>query len=348
VASMRAAVRHILLLGAIVVGSAAAGAPALADQPATKELARAREDFRKGLSLEVAGDHAGALALFKQVALIKSTPQVRFHIAVCEEKTGDLVQALGSYKLALIDAEETAGRDAKDVATESRTAIAALEPRIPSLTLTRGDGAAGAKVELDGRALADVAGNAFPINPGRHSIVASAPGRESLRLEIVLADGEKKTIELILPAEKAKDVPPPVLPTVVPTTTAPIKDVDTPPPSGSPLRTAGIVVGSAGVVGLALGGVFLGLRQSAIDKLDAACGPDKQQCPPDLQGTSDDGKLYSTLFLPLMIGGGVAAAAGLTLILVAPSGKPKTPPTTAAFSTGAPGTPAGGTLFLRF
>jgi hypothetical protein len=344
---MRAALPRILLVLAVAVGSAA-GSPALADQPTAKDLARAREDFRRALSLEVAGDHASALALFKQIALIKSTPQIRFHIAVCEEKTGDLVQALGSYKLALIDAEETKGNDAKEVAKESRAAIAALEPRIASITLARGDGASGAKVQLDGRELTDVTGNAFPINPGRHSVTASAPGRESVRLEFVLADGEKKKIDLVLPPEKVKDVPPtPTGPIATAAPTATNKDIVTPPGGGSSLRTAGVVVGSAGLVGLALGGVFLGLRQSTIDKLDAACGPDKQQCPPELLGTSQDGKLYTTLSMALLIGGGVVAAGGVTFFIVGSATKPKTG-ATASFMAGAPGTPAGGTLFLRF
>lgn len=341
---MRAALSRILLLGAIAAGSCAIAPPALADQPSAKDLARAREDFRKALSLEVAGDHAGALALFKQIALIKSTPQIRYHIAVCEEKMGDLVQALGSYKLALIDAEATAGKDAKDVAAASREAITALEPRIASLTLVRGDGAAGAKVQLDGRDLASLSGNAFPINPGRHAITASAPGHESVTLDFVLSDGEKKTIDLVLPPEK-KDAPPPV-PTAKPTATS--VDVVTPPPqSGFPFRPVGIAAAGVGVVGLAIGGVFLGLRQSIIGELDAACGPDKQHCPSELTGKHEDGKLYSALYLPFLIGGGVAAAAGVTLILVAPSSKPKAGPA-AAFAVGAPGAPAGGTLFLRY
>src|SRR5689334_12765207 len=100
-------VRARVAMVALAAATAAALLPtqhAHAQDQAT--LSHARERFREGLALEAAGDWQRALATFKEVALVKSTPQVRFHIGQCEEKTGDYVQALGSYRLALAEARE--------------------------------------------------------------------------------------------------------------------------------------------------------------------------------------------------------------------------------------------------
>src|SRR4051794_28288288 len=63
-------------------------------------LKRAREQFAQALALQTGGDWAGALALLKEVAAVRRTPQVRFNIALCEEQLGLLVAALGDYELA--------------------------------------------------------------------------------------------------------------------------------------------------------------------------------------------------------------------------------------------------------
>ena len=55
-----------------------------AQTPADSDtIKRAREQFSQALSLQTGGDWAGALALLKEVAAVKPTPQVRFkHRAV--------------------------------------------------------------------------------------------------------------------------------------------------------------------------------------------------------------------------------------------------------------------------
>ncbi len=55
------------------------------------DTARARTLFQDGLQLEAANNFAGALAKFQEVAQVKRTPQVVFHIALCQEKLGHWV-----------------------------------------------------------------------------------------------------------------------------------------------------------------------------------------------------------------------------------------------------------------
>src|SRR5687768_4217497 len=66
-------------------------------------LAQARAKFNEAIALQAAGDCARALEKFQAVARIKLTPQVQFNIALCEERLGRLVAALGHYRLALVD-----------------------------------------------------------------------------------------------------------------------------------------------------------------------------------------------------------------------------------------------------
>jgi hypothetical protein len=323
---------------AIIALTTAPAITARAEEPSRATLAKAREEFRRGLALEAAGDWSGALAAFKDVALVKSTPQVRFHIAQCEEKVGQWVQALGSYRLASYEAQQA---KVKDVEAASESALKALEPKIPKLTIRRGEGAAVAKVLMDGREVGPTQlGSEIAMNPGPHRIEASAPGREPFVVEVNLDEAEAKTIDLVLPPVKVAE---------------PVKPVEEkkkvveapPPPKGtSPVRIAGFVIGGLGVAGLAASGVFFLQRQSAISELDAACGPDRQSCPPTLTETRDRGQLFSTLGMATLIGGGVFLATGVTMIIAAPSSKPASP--TVGLAPFAGPTTAGATLLGRF
>src|ERR1043165_5621106 len=69
------------------------------------ELKKARAQFQQATELEQAGNWTAALQAFREVGQVRMTPQVRFHIAVCEENLGRLVAALGGYELALADAD---------------------------------------------------------------------------------------------------------------------------------------------------------------------------------------------------------------------------------------------------
>ena len=138
-----------------------------------KELSKARALFQRAIELEQAGNYTQALEQFRDVGQVRMTPQVRFHIASCEEKLGRLVTALGGYELALADAE-TVGEDFK---SEVDTAVTRLRAAIPKLVIQRGAGAEAAEIQLDGVALgASSVGVPVPLDPGPHSISAKAPG----------------------------------------------------------------------------------------------------------------------------------------------------------------------------
>jgi hypothetical protein len=204
VLAARAALTLIVGLGVAAVPVSARAQDPVPDSSA-EALKRAREQFGQALALQTAGDWAGALALLKEVAAVKSTPQVRFNMALCEEKLGKLVAALGDYELAAADAR---AEKADQVAEEVEGRLEALRQRIPKITVKRGAGAEAALVVVDGVSLGDqVIGTPMPTDPGPHTVEATAPGFKSFRKSVRVGEQQSETVEIVLEAEPA---PPPV------------------------------------------------------------------------------------------------------------------------------------------
>jgi hypothetical protein len=301
-----------------------------------KDVARARERFKEGAALQAAGDFARALEAYKDVAVVKSSAQVRFNIATCEEKLGDYVRAMGTYRLALTEATRS---NAKDIEGAVQKALTDLEPRIPTLLVKRGDGAAVAEVTLDGRKLSNPSiGVEFQINPGPHQLRVSAPDREPVNIDLSLADNDRRVVELVLKAKAVVVVDP-----------GPVKpDPDVPPPvddgakSARDMKIAGFVVGGVGVVGLGVSGAFFGLRQSAINTLNAECGPTHMTCPATAANTRNSGASDATISTAMFVAGLTALGVGVTLIGV--STRKAAPKPNAALAL----TPNGGVVYGGF
>jgi hypothetical protein len=266
-------------------------------------LKRAREQFGQALALQTAGDWAGALALLKDVAAVKSTPQVRFNIALCEEKLGRLVAALGDYELAAADAR---AERAEQVAEEVEARLENLRQRIPKLTVKRGAGAEAAIIAVDGVSVGDqVIGMPMPTDPGPHTVEAKAPGFKPFRKSVRVAEQQSETIEITLDAE-----PPP-----------PVALGPAGARSEGRSRLPGYVIGGIGVASLGASAVFFGLRAGTISDLDKACP--ERQCQPSSQSDIDAGKMYTTVANVTLAVGVAAVAGGLVLVLTSgPSSEP--------------------------
>ncbi len=298
-----------------------------------KDLARARERFKEAAALQAAGDFARALEAYKDVALVKSSATVRFNIATCEEKLGDYVRAMGSYRFALTEATRSNAKNIEEAVTK---ALADLEPRIPMLLVKRGEGAAVADVTLDGRALANPSiGVEFQVNPGPHAVKATAPDRDPVTVEVTLADRDHKVVELVIKPRPVK----------VAAVVAPIVDEPPPPPPprfNRPLLIGGIAAGGAGVVSLVVSGVFFAMRQSAISTLNADCGAGGMHCPAGAQSTYNSGQTDATVTVGTLAAGLGALAIGGTLIGLA--ARKQAPKPAAGFVV----TPGGGALYGAF
>jgi hypothetical protein len=313
------------LCGGETLALAQGPSPAPADGDALK---LAREQFSQALSLQTGGDWAGALALLKEVAAVKPTPQVRFNIAICEERLGRLVAALGDYELAASDAQ---AEKSDQVGQEVDARLEALKARVPRVVVQRGDGADSATISLDGVSLGDSVVNIpMPADPGPHVVEAKAPGFLPFKQAFRVAEQQTATILVKLEAEPTK-----VEPNVPGQTRATAQTV----------RTVGFVVGGVGIASLIGSGAMFYLRHTTISDLDKQCGSDRQACPDSERSTVDRGKLYTTLGDVTLAVGAVGLGVGATLVIL---GSHSSEQPSLAIAPGAAYANAGATLLGRF
>ena len=303
--------------------AAHAQGPAAVDQDALK---RARDQFGQALSLQTGGDWAGALSLLKEVAIIKPTPQVRFNIALCEERLGRLVAALGDYELAASDAQ---AEKADQVRQEVDSRLEALKARVPRVVVQRGDGADSATISLDGVSLGDsVLNNLLPVDPGPHTVEATAVGFQPFKQTFRVVEQQTATIQVKLDAVPVAVPPPPPA---------------EPRPVSHGVRTAGFVVGGVGIASLIASGTLFYLRQNTISDLDKQCGAERSSCPPSSKNTVDHGKLYTTMGDVTLVTGVVGLGLGAALVIV---GSHSTEHASVALAPGAAGADIGGASLL--
>jgi hypothetical protein len=260
-----------------------------------------------------ANNCAAALTKYKEVAQVKSTPQVTFNTAECEARLGKLVAALGNYRIAARQAADD--RKAALVLREVPARIDDLEARIPKLTVTRGKGADTAAIELDGTEIgAAQLGSPIPVDPGTHTIVARVGSKEYLHETLKLSEKQAKTFDVSISV-----APPVVEPAAHPQTGEPEPKPDEPSPEGKS-RVPGAVVTSLGGAVLIAGLIMLAPRQSAVDKLARDC-TSSGHCPVDDASTGDQGRLFTGLTEVLVPVGVVGVVVGA--VLLAKSAPPK-------------------------
>ncbi len=280
------------------------------------DLSKARSLYKEGLSQEAAGDWAGALAKFEGVGKVKTTPQVRYHIARCKEHLGRLNEALGEYRLAEYEAQQSKAKELDDI-VKARTD---LEGRVPKLTIKRGQGAESAKVEMDGVSLGEAQiGKEFSVDPGPHRIVAKI-GKAEFETPVQLAEGESKSVELVPPEDFAKGA--------ATTKEEPEEKIEEPPPQVEPTKKKKSalpwIIGGVGLVSLGASGYFFLQRNKAKSDLDGVCRSDGS-CPQSKKDLQDTGQRYAMLTnVTLGIGVVGVGVAAVLLLSGGSSGDEKT------------------------
>ncbi len=236
------------------------------------EIETARRKFGQALELEVAEDWSGALKLYREVGLVKMTPQVRYHIATCEEQLGHLVAALGGYNLALRQSEGMH----PDFIHEVEGSIEDLKARIPKLVIERGEGAEGAIISLDGVALGEAQiGSEIPVDPGPHQLQAEASGYQSFEETVVAREAESQRREVVLEV---------VVQTPVATQTD--EGANAPEETEAGYGQLPYILGGSGLGVAVLGGVFLGVSQGKVSKINDTCNGETN-CESAINGDPD-------------------------------------------------------------
>lgn len=182
------------------------------------------EQFERGRALMLEGRYDEACPLLAKSQERDPHVGTLLNLAACHEKQGRVGSAWVEYQKALT-AAKAEGQQARARLAEER--IAALDARVPWLTVVAPE-ASGAEVLLDGAALAPPAlGKELPVDPGAHTVSARAEDGARAAEDVTLAEGEHRTVRLVLVASPAPTGQPQPLP-------APERIVVEPKPTATP------------------------------------------------------------------------------------------------------------------
>ncbi|MEP7126207.1 MAG: hypothetical protein ABJE95_35065 [Byssovorax sp.] len=246
---------------------------------ASPAVARAADDpaetlFQQGVKAMEAGRYEAACPPIEQSYRIDPRIGTLFALAECESKRGRVATSVGYYE-AYLTAFGQLPRDKKarqgDRAAVARRQIEALGRDLPRLTLVLPrEAPRDMVVSCDGAPVSeDALGAALPLDPGDHVITTSVPGGAPTEVRLKLGRGQQTRLVLtVAPAQVAAAAPagsPPSVP-------------DAPPAQNQAHGTSGrrvgaYVVGSIGLAGLVVGGVFGGLALGQKSVVDANCTP---------------------------------------------------------------------------
>jgi hypothetical protein len=286
-----------------------ATAAAADHEPSAAELASARSLFNEARAAEEQGNWGDALSKLDAVAKVKMTPQVRFHLGLCQEHTTRLVEALNNLERA---ASEGAESNLPMVVEEANEHVASLRERLPKLFIVLPQ-QADAHVEVDGQVLATVLlSRPVPFDPGPHRIVATAPGL-FFSQEFSIAEREEKRIEVVFAPAPGAASPSP-FPAPAPEA-APAPVAQEPASSSSFFRSPTAGWATVGVGGALLVGASVSIlvRQGALNDIDTEC-PTHQDCPRTLESSQSTARTFGALGVAFGILGGASVVTGVIIL----------------------------------
>jgi len=251
----------LLALGMLTLHSlTAAAAPTEADRAMAQSL------FEDGRRLMTAGDFASACPKLKESQALDPSGGTLLNLAVCHEKQGQLATAWSDFKEALSVARRDNRSDRFEVAREH---LAALEPKVPFLTIRVERAKPEQQVLLDGTPVRAAAWDTpIAVDPGPHELEASAAGHVTWKGPLQLAVAERKVV--IIP-ELALDDKPAALPPATDAAKAPAAE------QAGHSNVVGWVVLGTGVAALGVGTYFGVSALSTQSDVEKEC-PTPQTC----------------------------------------------------------------------
>jgi hypothetical protein len=165
-----------------------------ASASAQTEATAARALFNEARALAEKGEHAAACPKFEESMRLRPGEGTRFNLADCWEQIGRTASAWGEF-LEVASSSKTSGR--KDREKLARRRAAALEPKLSRLIIQVTVRESELSVMRDGMEVRDGTwGTAVPVDPGRHSISARAPGKRPWSQEIEVSGTEPVTVKI--------------------------------------------------------------------------------------------------------------------------------------------------------
>jgi hypothetical protein len=174
-----------LMAGLSVVRGASASSPSAQPSPADKLAAGAL--FEQARELAAAGKWKEVCPLLEESQRLDAHMGTGFRLADCYERIGRTASAWVLFLEAASQARE-ARQSAKERAAIDRAA--ALEPKLVRLTIVVADEQETQVTRDDVPIGKQQWGLSVPVDPGPHTIVATAPGKQAFRSKVVVTDGE--------------------------------------------------------------------------------------------------------------------------------------------------------------
>jgi hypothetical protein len=279
-----------IALGVLIPHQAGAQEPAPPDSEQVKEKARALAD--RGYELYQAGQYAEALEAFREAERDYHAPTVLLMVARTHDRLGRLLDARSTYQSILAEEIDSSAPDVfRQAQEDARVELAALTRRIPTLQVViTGVPTTDVELTIDG-APAPTSGAPLPKQPGTSTIVASASGRPPIKHVITLHEGQAEHLMLAFsppsaPSERGSFVP------------------------------ATIAFGAAGM-GLGAGVITGVLAKIQADDVKSRCTDDNHCLQAD-EPKAEQAQALQTVSIASFVAGGVAAAAGVTLLILRP------------------------------
>ena len=284
-ASRRPRARQALALtmGCLVVLSTLLSGASHAQQASPAAKAAAEALFDQGLKLMRDGQYVEACKRLESSQAMDPAIGTMLYLADCYEKQGRIASAWALFREASSAARQSGQADRAEA---GRQRADNLESQLSTLIIEvpQAHAVADMVVSRNGITLPSASwGIAIPVDPGQHSISASAPNYETWEKTIVI---DRNTAQTTVSVPKLTEAPEPVAPPPATEVAEPAPSekgdtndwqrVDTEPQIdpglGDTQRIIGLVVGGVGVVTLGVG-VFFGHRAvSRASVVEDLCG----------------------------------------------------------------------------
>lgn len=275
---------------------------ARADADSDRQIA-AESLFQEAKALIDQGHFAEACPKLAESNRLSPGIGVLLNLGGCYEKVGRIASAWAALNEAADRAKASGDTNREKLARERAQGLA---PRLPRLTIELERTEAGIEIERDGSVVpAALVGQAVPVDPGEHVVVARAPGHDERTIRVKLAEAEQTKVKIAA---------------LAPSTTHHHVH-ERPKPGVRPQVVIGITTLAFGVAAVAVGAGTGGAALSKMSQARSLCQNANAGtgCSSKALALQDDARPLSTVSTIGFVVGGAAIATGLTVWLTAPS-----------------------------
>lgn len=301
-------------------------------QPSAADKVAAEALYDEGKRLLEAKRFEEACRRFEESQRLDAGVGTLLYLGACYEQLGRRASAWATFREASSTARASGDAERERIARERADKLEAGLFRLTLQVAPENRSVTGFSIKRGETEVSPgVFGVAVPVDSGSFVVRASAPGHQAWSTAVTIPEGAGEQT-VVVPALVALETPPPPAPAPAPPPLLPPADAGPgagpAPDAAEPSRTqlvAGVIVGSVGLVGLGIGGIAAAIAVGKDGDADAFC--DGAVCR-DPQGVelSESARSAGDVATVAMIAGGVALAAGIVLVLTAPSGgKPEGP-----------------------